>query len=93
MRGSTISKSRAWEVPCDRSALTELCGARRFPDYVPPSVPWEMTEVINNLITYSLYLLKPGGRLVFFLPTDNVSRCPLGPGRVRRWRLRASQGR
>ena len=45
----------------------------RFPDYVPPSVPWEMTEVINSLITYSLYLLKPGGRLVFFLPTDNVS--------------------
>lgn len=49
-----------------------VCGCR-FPDYVPPSVPWEMTEVINNLITYSLYLLKPGGRLVFFLPTDNVS--------------------
>lgn len=45
----------------------------RFVDYVPPSIPWEMTEVINTLITYSLYLLKPGGRLVFFLPTDNVS--------------------
>lgn len=44
----------------------------RFPGYVPPSVPWEMTEVINTLITYSLYLLKPGGRLVFFLPTDNA---------------------
>lgn len=42
-----------------------------MPGYVPPSVPWEMTEVIDTLITYSIYLLKPGGRLVYFLPTNN----------------------
>lgn len=42
----------------------------RFDDYVPPSVGWPMEEVIVGLITYSLYLLKPGGRLVFFLPTN-----------------------
>lgn len=38
---------------------------------MPPSIPWEMTSVINSLLTFSLYLLKPGGRLVFFLPTNN----------------------
>ncbi|GAA5894968.1 hypothetical protein JCM6882_008255 [Rhodosporidiobolus microsporus] len=43
-----------------------------FHDYVPPSVGWPMEEVISTLVTYSLYMLKPGGRLVFFLPTDNA---------------------
>ncbi|GAA6004787.1 hypothetical protein JCM11491_002229 [Sporobolomyces phaffii] len=42
----------------------------QFDDYVPPSVGWPMEEVITGLITFSLYLLKPGGRLVFFLPTN-----------------------
>lgn len=41
-------------------------------DYIPPTHPWEMVEVIHSLVTFSLYLLKPGGRLVFFLPTDNA---------------------
>lgn len=43
----------------------------RLPDYVPPSIPWEMTSVIDSLLTFSLFLLKPGGRLVYFLPTNN----------------------
>lgn len=30
-----------------------------------------MTSVISSLCTFALYLLKPSGRLVFFLPTDN----------------------
>ncbi|GAA5820772.1 hypothetical protein JCM10212_005574, partial [Sporobolomyces blumeae] len=42
----------------------------QFDDYVPPSVGWPMEEVITTLITFSLYMLKPGGRLVFFLPTN-----------------------
>ncbi|GAA5868123.1 hypothetical protein JCM8547_003351 [Rhodosporidiobolus lusitaniae] len=41
-------------------------------DYVPPSVGWPMEEVISTLVTYSLFMLKPSGRLVFFLPTDNA---------------------
>ncbi|GAA6016352.1 hypothetical protein JCM10207_003834 [Rhodosporidiobolus poonsookiae] len=44
----------------------------QFHDYVPPSVGWPMEEVISTLVTFALYLLKPGGRLVFFLPTDNA---------------------
>ncbi|KAL8286665.1 hypothetical protein RQP46_004193 [Phenoliferia psychrophenolica] len=44
----------------------------KMEDYVPPTHPWEMEDVIRSLITFSLYLLKPGGRLVFFLPTDNA---------------------
>ncbi|GJN89847.1 hypothetical protein Rhopal_002836-T1 [Rhodotorula paludigena] len=44
----------------------------QFHDYVPPSVGWPMEEVISTLVTFALYLLRPGGRLVFFLPTDNA---------------------
>lgn len=40
-------------------------------NYVPPQIGWEMTSVISSLCTFALYLLKPSGRLVFFLPTDN----------------------
>ncbi|KAI5474831.1 hypothetical protein MNV49_002361 [Pseudohyphozyma bogoriensis] len=46
--------------------------SHELPDYVPATLPWEMTEVIESLITYALFLLRPGGRLVFFLPTDNL---------------------
>lgn len=31
-----------------------------------------MQAVISTLTTYALYLLRPGGRLVFFLPTSNA---------------------
>ncbi|GAA5875744.1 hypothetical protein JCM1840_003505 [Sporobolomyces johnsonii] len=44
----------------------------QFADYVPPSVGWPMEEVISTLVTFSLYMLKPGGRLVFFLPTNEA---------------------
>lgn len=33
-------------------------------DYIPPSVAWEMSDVLNELLRISLELLKPGGRLV-----------------------------
>lgn len=41
-------------------------------DYSVPQRPWEMTEVIYSLITFARYMLKPCGRLVFFLPTENA---------------------
>ncbi|CEQ43013.1 SPOSA6832_04905 [Sporobolomyces salmonicolor] len=56
----------------------------QFADYVPPSVGWPMEEVISTLVTFSLYMLKPGGRLVFFLPTNEAEYSdvdvPLVPG-------------
>jgi tRNA (guanine10-N2)-methyltransferase len=60
--------SRISGVQC----LTGTPCRSRFHDYVPPSVGWPMEEVISTLITYALYLLRPGGRLVFFLPTDSA---------------------
>ncbi|POW16468.1 hypothetical protein PSTT_01308 [Puccinia striiformis] len=39
------------------------------PDYVPPSKPWEMSEVLDGLLLFASRMLKPNGRLVYWLPT------------------------
>lgn len=38
-------------------------------DYLPPLEPWPMVEVLDTLLITARELLKPGGRLVYFLPT------------------------
>lgn len=47
------------------------------PDYIPPSRPWEMSEVLEGLLEFSLRMLKPNGRLVYWLPTvtDDYKPC------------------
>lgn len=37
--------------------------------YVPPTHPYELSTLASDLVLLSRYLLKPQGRLVFFLPT------------------------
>jgi len=37
--------------------------------YVPPTKPYELSALAADLVVFARYLLKPGGRLVFFLPT------------------------
>lgn len=37
--------------------------------YIPPTKPYELSELVIDLILLSRYLLKPHGLLVFFLPT------------------------
>jgi tRNA (guanine10-N2)-methyltransferase len=36
---------------------------------VPPTKPYELSALATDLVVLARYLLKPGGRLVFFLPT------------------------
>ena len=43
----------------------------RLPDYVPPTKPYHLSELITDLLAYASALLLPGGRLVFWLPTMN----------------------
>jgi len=38
-------------------------------DYVPPMKPYELSDLVRDLVRLARHLLKPGGRLVFFLPT------------------------
>ncbi|KAI0268874.1 tRNA guanosine-2'-O-methyltransferase [Gloeopeniophorella convolvens] len=37
--------------------------------YVPPTRPYELSALATDLVALARHLLKPGGRLVFFLPT------------------------
>ncbi|KAH7914105.1 tRNA guanosine-2'-O-methyltransferase [Hygrophoropsis aurantiaca] len=36
---------------------------------VPPTKPYELSALVSDLVVLARYLLRPGGRLVFFLPT------------------------
>ena len=37
--------------------------------YVPPTKPYELSALAVDLVLLARYMLKPEGRLVFFLPT------------------------
>ena len=37
--------------------------------YIPPTKPYELSELVSDLVLFSRAMLKPRGRLVFFLPT------------------------
>ncbi|CAO3586510.1 unnamed protein product [Absidia cylindrospora] len=39
------------------------------PDYYPPTKPYEMSEVLSDLLEFSAKHLRIGGRLVYWLPT------------------------
>ncbi|EAU91719.1 RNA methylase [Coprinopsis cinerea okayama7 len=53
----------------------ELCKLHREnprPDdapYIPPTKPYELSHLVEDLVLFARYILKPNGRLVFFLPT------------------------
>ncbi|EKM54553.1 uncharacterized protein PHACADRAFT_196984 [Phanerochaete carnosa HHB-10118-sp] len=37
--------------------------------YIPPTKPYELSALATDLVLLARHMLKPGGRLVFFLPT------------------------
>nr|GAT57654.1 RNA methylase [Mycena chlorophos] len=43
----------------------------RLEPYIPPTKPYELSALAIDLVLLARYLLKPQGRLVFFLPTVN----------------------
>ncbi|KAJ9104053.1 hypothetical protein QFC19_004187 [Naganishia cerealis] len=43
--------------------------SHQMPGYVPASKPYEMVDLVYDLVLFARYMLVPGGRLVFFLPT------------------------
>ncbi|KAG8886161.1 hypothetical protein FRB97_007199 [Tulasnella sp. 331] len=43
--------------------------AHTKPSYIPPMRPYEISDLAYDLVKMAQYLLRPGGRLVFFLPT------------------------
>lgn len=55
-------KSEPWLLPDGTPSHT-------LPDYVPPSQPYHLLDLVSDLLEFSAFLLKPGGRLVFWIPT------------------------
>ncbi|KAG6902748.1 hypothetical protein C0995_011896 [Termitomyces sp. Mi166 len=51
--------------------MLELRNSPRTDDqpYFPPTKPYELSHLAVDLVLLARHLLKPGGRLVFFLPT------------------------
>ncbi|KAF7428315.1 hypothetical protein PC9H_007536 [Pleurotus ostreatus] len=60
-------------TPKQLEAYLEHQAAPRPADqpYIPPTKPYELSELARDLVVLARYLLKPEGRLVFFLPTVN----------------------
>ena len=58
-----------------RSNLPYTCTAiahrttRDDQPYIPPTKPYELSELVRDLVRFARHALKPAGRLVFFLPT------------------------
>jgi len=46
-----------------------ILSLRDVQQYIPPTKPYELSALAADLVVLARYLLKPGGRLVFFLPT------------------------
>ncbi|EJD03356.1 RNA methylase [Fomitiporia mediterranea MF3/22] len=55
----------------DRERKPEYDEAQRkgLIEYVPPKHAYELSELVSDLVQFARYLLRPNGRLVFFLPT------------------------
>jgi len=56
-------------LPMFSSSLTSNLYNRGDQPYVPPTRPYELSELVSDLVLFSRAMLKPRGRLVFFLPT------------------------
>lgn len=64
-RGSYISTFPCIPIVPD---LCDLCN-RSDQAYIPPTKPYELSELVSDLVLFSRAMLKPRGRLIFFLPT------------------------
>jgi len=55
----------------ERAADSSISSQHRPDDqpYLPPTKPYELSALAADLVVLARYLLNPGGRLVFFLPT------------------------
>ncbi|KAJ7132800.1 tRNA guanosine-2'-O-methyltransferase [Mycena crocata] len=64
--------ARKWGLLCfNHHSKLNLIQPSKHEPYIPPTKPYELSLLAADLVVLSRYLLKPGGRLVFFLPTVN----------------------
>ncbi|KAH8119569.1 RNA methylase [Phellopilus nigrolimitatus] len=53
----------------ERNPEFEEAQSKALMDFVPPTQPYELSALVADLVRLARHLLRPAGRLVFFLPT------------------------
>ncbi|KAJ6593851.1 S-adenosyl-L-methionine-dependent methyltransferase [Mycena capillaripes] len=74
VRAGAKRLGRKKELSEDKKAANiehQLSARNKHEPYVPPTKPYELSLLAADLVLLARYLLKPDGRLVFFLPTVN----------------------
>ncbi|KAJ7084337.1 S-adenosyl-L-methionine-dependent methyltransferase [Mycena belliarum] len=74
VRAGAKRLGRKKEIDEARKAVNleqQLSARHKHEPYIPPTKPYELSLLASDLVILARYLLKPGGRLVFFLPTVN----------------------
>ncbi|KAF9050072.1 S-adenosyl-L-methionine-dependent methyltransferase [Panaeolus papilionaceus] len=72
VRAGAKRLGRKKSLPDYKKELTRqhnLQGRADDQPYIPPTKPYELSHLARDLVLLARYLLKPKGRLVFFLPT------------------------
>ena len=77
LRRSKLPISLTYQHPASEpSQMLMACSHNNFflfprgdQPYIPPTKPYELSHLAIDLVLLARYLLKAGGRLVFFLPT------------------------
>ncbi|KAJ3512258.1 hypothetical protein NLJ89_g3627 [Agrocybe chaxingu] len=72
VRAGAKRLGRKKELSEEKKALTLQHSLKAQEDdqpYIPPTKPYELSHLATDLVLFARYLLKPNGRLVFFLPT------------------------
>ncbi|KAI0930157.1 hypothetical protein AcW1_008911 [Taiwanofungus camphoratus] len=63
-------KSKPEKVPQEpRSTQSAILNRPDDGPYIPPTKPYELSTLASDLVMLARYMLRPRGRLVFFLPT------------------------
>ncbi|KAJ7045462.1 S-adenosyl-L-methionine-dependent methyltransferase [Mycena alexandri] len=74
VRAGAKRLGRKKELSEDKKAANiehQMSARNKEEPYVPPTKPYELSLLAADLVLLARYLLKPEGRLVFFLPTVN----------------------
>ncbi|KAG8742733.1 hypothetical protein FRC10_001007 [Ceratobasidium sp. 414] len=85
-----LGRKGGQEMRSEPMVLLDGSLAHTHKTYVPPTKPYELSALAADLVELARYLLVPGGRLVFFLPTVTDDYAPVDVPTCEGMELRAN---
>ncbi|KAG8680072.1 hypothetical protein FRC08_016556 [Ceratobasidium sp. 394] len=85
-----LGRKEGQEMRSEPMVLLDGSLAHTHKTYVPPTKPYELSALAADLVELARYLLVPGGRLVFFLPTVTDDYAPVDVPTCEGMELRAN---